>query len=60
MKLLQSHWRDRLWWQKLTGNGGVFLGIGDKLSLKASCQEGIGDKLRGGLARFGRGDLTTP
>ena len=36
------------------------MGISDKLSLKASCQEGKGDKLRGGLTRFGRGDLTIP
>ena len=36
------------------------LPIGDKLSRCASCQEGKGDKLRGGLARFGRRDLTMP
>ncbi|MBE9169668.1 hypothetical protein IQ238_19785, partial [Pleurocapsales cyanobacterium LEGE 06147] len=34
--------------------------ISDKLSVKASCQEGKGDKSRGSLARFGRGDLTIP
>ncbi|MBE9170317.1 hypothetical protein IQ238_23285, partial [Pleurocapsales cyanobacterium LEGE 06147] len=36
------------------------LPISDKLSVKASCQEGKGDKSRGSLARFGRGDLTIP
>ena len=36
------------------------LPIGDKLRLKASCQEGNGDKSRVGLARFGRVDLTIP
>ncbi len=36
------------------------MAIGDKLRLKASCQEGKEDKFRGGLARFGRGDLTIP
>ncbi|MBE9171507.1 FAD-dependent oxidoreductase, partial [Pleurocapsales cyanobacterium LEGE 06147] len=36
------------------------LAISDKLSVKASCQEGKGDKSRGSLARFGRGDLTIP
>ena len=34
--------------------------IGDKLRLSASCQEGLGDRLRRGLARFGRVDLTIP
>ena len=34
--------------------------IGDKLSSKGSCQAGLGDKSRVGLARFGRGDLTIP
>ena len=34
--------------------------IGDKLSLYASCQAGKGEKLRVGLARFGRKDLTIP
>ena len=36
------------------------LTIGDKLSFYASCQAGLGDKLRGGLALLGRGDLTIP
>ena len=36
------------------------LGIGDKLRLPVSCQAGLGDKSRGGLARFGRGNLTIP
>ncbi|MEM8723756.1 MAG: hypothetical protein AAGE84_31505 [Cyanobacteria bacterium P01_G01_bin.39] len=36
------------------------MGIGDKLRLCASCQEGLGDRLRGGLVRFERGDLTIP
>lgn len=34
--------------------------IGDKLSLNPLFQEGQGDKLRGGLTRLGRGDLTIP
>ena len=33
---------------------------GDKLRLYVSCQVGNADKLRGGLARFGREDLTIP
>ena len=36
------------------------IAIGDKLSLKAFCQGGLGDRLRGGLARFGRVYLTIP
>ncbi len=36
------------------------MGIGDKLRLKAICQEGKGDKSSGGLASFGRVDLTIP
>ena len=34
------------------------MGIGDNLSLKANCQEGKGDRSRGGLARLGRRRLT--
>ena len=34
--------------------------IGDKLSFYASCQAGLGDKSKGGLALLGRGDLTIP
>jgi hypothetical protein len=33
---------------------------GDKSCLTTGCQAGLGDKSRGGLARFGRGDLTIP
>ncbi len=36
------------------------LGIGDKLRLKSSCQVGLGDKSRDGLALLGRGDLIIP
>ncbi len=36
------------------------IGIGDKLRLKASCQQGKGERLRVGLARCGREDLMIP
>ncbi|MBE9167052.1 ABC transporter ATP-binding protein, partial [Pleurocapsales cyanobacterium LEGE 06147] len=44
--------------EDIQANGAI--SISDKLSVKASCQEGKGDKSRGSLARFGRGDLTIP
>ena len=44
----------------IKGFMGMGLTIGDKLRLPVSCQAGLGDKSRGGLARFGRGNLTIP
>jgi len=45
--------------REIVAKSGV-IGIGDKLRLRTSCQEGKGDKSRGGLTLLGRRDLTIP